>query len=113
MIIIIPFCRMGNNLIQLHRALTLNIKFLHHDTLDISHLKRRYPTILKNFPSVYKFNFPEKKEKIVSRFWYAHDYEPLIKNKTPSSDITDKQIIDKYMFPYIDKNINKNNNQTL
>lgn len=108
MIIIFPFCRLGNNLIQLHRALTMNIRFLHHDTLDISQLKRRYPTILKNFPSVYKFNFPQKKEKIVSRFWYAHDYEPLIKNKTPSTDITDKQVIDKYILPYIDKNINKN-----
>ena len=105
MLIVTCYGRLGNNLAQILNVLNLNINYLQHDKIDIQNLKKKYPIILKNFPNEFAFDYPKANKQITDIFYGG--INKYIESKTSMSVMTNQEIIQKYIFPYIDKNINK------
>jgi hypothetical protein len=97
MLIIQPYGRFGNNIIQIIRCISENFSKYHHDNIDIRLLKKKN-VIFKNFPDYFLFDFSVNNEEITSFFW----------NDIHVDKNTEKLIVDNYIKPYINYSIKSN-----
>jgi hypothetical protein len=92
MLIITPYGRLGNNIIQLYTCIFDNIHKYNHKEISMELLIKKQPDIFKNFPKAFIFDFPENNIEIKDIFYY---------NGLTMNDKQKEEIINKYIKPYI------------
>ena len=100
MLEIIPYGRLGNNILQLIKCIYVNIEYYKHKEINFDLIKNKNKELFKNFPQVFVFDFPTNDELIRDTFWdiNVEENKKLVKN-----------IITKYIQPYIDYNLKDSN----
>jgi hypothetical protein len=99
MLIIEPYGRLGNNIIQIINCVSENLYKYKHDNIDIRLLKEKNKIILKNFPDYLLFDFPPNNEVIKNTFWL---HLTIHKNQI-------NFIINNFIKPYINYIIENEN----
>ena len=91
-LLILPYGRLGNNILQLINCILENIYRYKHDRIDLTLLKKAQPSILKKFPNTFSFDGTEE-PILKDTFW-------IIETKKQHDELV--RIIDTYIKPYID-----------
>jgi hypothetical protein len=93
MLLIHTFGRLGNNILQIIKCCTKNIRVHNDRIINITLLKKSNPTILYIFPDeLIMDEYPIKTETITNHFWDEPTGVPEI----------DNSIIERFIKPYID-----------
>ena len=93
MLEIIPYGRLGNNIIQIINCITDNINYYKHTEINLKLLKNHQKEIFYNFPVIFNFDFSNNEEIIKDTFWGTKIKIPYDENI---------KIINEYIKPYID-----------
>ena len=102
MVLIIKlYGRLGNNILQIINACNDNINLYKHKYIDITEIKNKY-LFLNKFPDILIFDeFNDDTNIIIDTFFY---------NTTSKVKDNIICIINKYIIPYLDYNLNNVNN---
>jgi len=97
MLIIEPYGRLGNNIIQIINCVKENIYCYNHKNINLKLLKKHQTKVFKNFPDYFEFNsFLINSQDIKNIFWST---------KTQITNEQMNNIIDLYIKPYINYNL--------
>jgi len=100
MLLITPYGRLGNNIIQIFSCIFDNIHMYKHKEISLELLIKHQPIIFKNFPKTFVFDFLEENTEIITNTFFG--------TKTPMNNTEKGEIINKYIKPYISYDLEDN-----